>query len=292
MVASSRFNTMRPRNLRHTDPLPREGVAGISPPVLLRMRRVLLCLLLLGTPAAMQAQFTYTTNNGSITITGYTGTGGDVVIPSAINGLPVTSIGEDAFENKINLTGITIPGSITNIGVYAFYECSGLTNVTIPDSVTTIGADAFRDCTGLPSVTIPSSVTSIGGDALQDCTYLISVYFIGNAPTAPALFEFDSATVYYLPGTTGWSNTFSRLPAVLWNPLIQASGTSFGVSNSQFGFNVTGTTNIPIVVEACSNLASPVWTPLQSLTLTNGLFHFSEPVQTNGSGRFYRISSP
>ena len=64
------------------------------------------------------------------------------------------------------------------------------------------------------------------------------------------------------------------------------------MQNNQFGFNITGTSNIPIVVEACTNLASPVWTALQSLTLTNGLFYFSEPLQTNGSGRYYRISSP
>ena len=67
---------------------------------------------------------------------------------------------------------------------------------------------------------------------------------------------------------------------------------SFGVSNNQFGFNVTGTANIPIVVEACTNLASPVWTVLRSLKLTNGSFYFSDPQWTNYSGRFYRISSP
>jgi hypothetical protein len=79
---------------------------------------------------------------------------------------------------------------------------------------------------------------------------------------------------------------------VLWNPLIQTSDGSFGVQNNQFGFNFTGTTNIPVEVEACTNLANPVWTTLQSLTLTNGLVYFSEPLQTNSSGRFYRISAP
>jgi hypothetical protein len=64
------------------------------------------------------------------------------------------------------------------------------------------------------------------------------------------------------------------------------------VHTNQFGFNITGTSNIPIVVEACTNLASPVWTARQSLTLTNGLFYFSEPLQTNGSGRYFRIRSP
>jgi len=52
---------------------------------------MLLGVLLGGLPAA-QAQFTYVTNNGTLTITGYGGSDGTVTIPSAINGLAVTMI--------------------------------------------------------------------------------------------------------------------------------------------------------------------------------------------------------
>ena len=48
----------------------------------------------------VNAQFTFTTNNGAIMITGYTGSGGAVFIPSTTNGYPVTSIGDAAFSNK------------------------------------------------------------------------------------------------------------------------------------------------------------------------------------------------
>jgi len=104
----------------------------------------------------------------------------------------------------------------------------------------------------------------------------------------------DPGTAYYLPGTTGWASfsATTGLLAVAWNPLIQSGDTSFGISNNQFGFNITGTTNIPIMVEACTNLANAAWTPLQSLMLSNGLFYFSEPVQTNDAGRYYRIGFP
>jgi hypothetical protein len=101
-----------------------------------------------------------------------------------------------------------------------------------------------------------------------------------------------------LPGTTGWSNSYGSIqpypgaPTVLWNPVIQASGLGFGVSNSQFGFNITGTANIPVVVEACTNLANPVWTPLQSMTLTNGSVYFGDPNWTNFPVRFYGIGFP
>ena len=70
------------------------------------MKNTLLALLgfiLLATPLAANAQFAYTTNNGTITITGYTGPGGAVTIPATITGLPVTTIGNYAFYNNTNL---------------------------------------------------------------------------------------------------------------------------------------------------------------------------------------------
>jgi hypothetical protein len=82
------------------------------------------------------------------------------------------------------------------------------------------------------------------------------------------------------------------MPAVSWNPVIQTSDGSFGMSNGQFGFNIRGNTNIPIVVEACANLANPIWTPVQSMTLTNGLAYFSEPFQSNAPTRFYGLTFP
>src|SRR5690554_4110502 len=53
------------------------------------------------------------------------------------------SIGDNAFDEKIGLTSITIPGSVTSIGSYAFAYCSGLTTITIPESVTSISHNAF-----------------------------------------------------------------------------------------------------------------------------------------------------
>ena len=60
----------------------------------------------------------------------------DVMIPSTIGGVAVTSIGGSAFREN-NLTSVTIPNSVTSIGGYAFYNNS-LTSVTIPDNVTSI----------------------------------------------------------------------------------------------------------------------------------------------------------
>jgi hypothetical protein len=78
----------------------------------------------------------------------------------------------------------------------------------------------------------------------------------------------------------------------LWNPQIQTTNGNFGVQSYQFGFDITGTPSIPIVVEACTNLANPIWTPLTNVTLTSGSFHFSDPQWTNFPTRYYGIGFP
>src|SRR5262249_32326947 len=59
--------------------------------------------------------FAYTNTNGTISITGYIGPGGNVAIPAIIDGLPVRDIGGLAFVGNTNLTAVTIPDSVTNI---------------------------------------------------------------------------------------------------------------------------------------------------------------------------------
>ena len=110
-----------------------------------------------------------------------------------------------------------------------------------------------------------------------------------------AFFGDISATIYYLPGTAGWGSTFGECPTALWflpNPLILNNGPSFGVLTNQFGFVVSWATNASVVVEACTNLASPNWSPVSTNTLTGGSSHFSDPEWTNYLGRFYRLRSP
>jgi len=370
--------------------------------------------------------YTCTTNSGAITITAYIGILGSAAIPVAINGLPVTGLGSSAFfgcgsltnialgTNVTKLTGqafvgcsnllaisvdalnpsyssvdgilfdkrqttliacpaaragrYTIPNNVTKIGDYAFNSCSNLTSVIIPGSVTNLGNYVFAGCSGLTSVTIPASITSIGANAFAGCSTLTGVYFQGNAPSlgSGVFSQVNDATVYYLPGTTGWSpqlqtrgagvgvrsnlfgfnitgnsslgivveactnlanpawspvatNTlaggssyfsdlrwtnyvrrfyrlrlqaFAGSPAVLWNPQAQTGGSSFGVRKNQFGFNITGTSNLVIVVEACTNLANSVWSPVGTNTLTGGWSYFSDPAWTNYPRRFYRLTTP
>ena len=75
-------------------------------------------------------------------------------------------------------------------------------------------------------------------------------------------------------------------------PQVRTTDASFGVRQNRFGFNITGTPDIPLVVEATTNLAAQSWVPLQSCTLTNGLIYFNDAQWTNYPSRLYRIRSP
>jgi hypothetical protein len=136
--------------------------------------------------------------------------------------------------------------------------------------------------------------------AFSFCDNLTAVYFKGNAPSVGLGYVFygdDNATVYYLPGTTGWSDFFANtgLPTALWslpNPLILTISPSFGVQANGFGFIISWATNIPVVVEGSTSLVTPTWSPISTNTLTNGSSYFSDPKWTNYPGRFYRLRLP
>jgi hypothetical protein len=179
-----------------------------------------------------------------------------VTIPST-----VTDIGEYVFFGCSLLASITVPDNVTRIEFEAFYRCYSLANVTIGKSVASIEYEAFLGCSSLTAITVdpqnstyssvagvlfnknrttliqypeakagsytvPDGVTSIGDDAFMNCTSLTGVYFQGNAPSL-GWYVFNganNATVYYLPGTTGWGPTFGGRPAVRWDPpAIQTS---------------------------------------------------------------------
>ncbi|MBO7609190.1 MAG: leucine-rich repeat protein [Muribaculaceae bacterium] len=119
----------------------------------------------------------------------------------------VTSIGNFAFGDCAQLTGVVIPKSVTSIGEYAFDDCTGLTAVyisdiaawcrinftffwdnplsyahhlylngqeltdlVIPDEITSISPCAFYQCTSLQNVTIGNGVTTIGFRSFCECS--------------------------------------------------------------------------------------------------------------------------
>jgi len=197
---------------------------------------------LLLTAFSVSAKAQYTTEsdgNGGLIITGYSGGGGAIVIPSSIGNLPVTSIGENAFQDNASLTSVTIPGGVTSIGLDAFEGCSNLASVTIPNGVTFLGTAAFQD-TALTSVVIPATVTTIGDGEFFFCTQLSSLTFLGNAPTLGSSDFYNVAgdfTVYYYNDAIGFTSpTWDGVAAVGNgnNPIDAFSGTATGTTNLKY----------------------------------------------------------
>ncbi len=106
-------------------------------------------------------------------------TEGHLTIPSEVTfedvTYNVTSIGEGAFDQCINLTSLSIPNSVISIEGWAFYCCNNLTSLIIPNGVTTISDFVFYGCASLTSLTIPDGVTSIGKGAFSGCSGLTSM---------------------------------------------------------------------------------------------------------------------
>ncbi len=112
----------------------------------------------------------------------------------------VTSIGNFAFENCVNLTKIDIADGLELVSGSAFAGCVKLTKVKLPDTVTLIGNNAFKGCTALEYVHIPSSVTKIGTAILADtnayiCSESIECYAKTYAEENGYVFETCKVTV-------------------------------------------------------------------------------------------------
>ncbi len=206
---------------------------------------------------------------------------GSVSIPEIVsyNGIPyrVTTIGEAAFSNCSNLTGITIPNSITTIDEWAFSCCSILTDITIGNNVTTIGTGAFFDCNNLTTISIPNSVTSIGNNAFYNCsnlqynTYDNALYLGNNKTLYHALIEATDMAITSC--------------AIHENTKVIAGGAFSTCGNLQTITIPNGVSTIGEWTFAQSGLATIIipnsvtfiddyafaWTPLTEITISNSV---------------------
>lgn len=160
---------------------------------------------------ALRAQFTYTNSGGTAIITGYSGAGGAVVIPTTINLLNVTAIGANAFASNSTITSVTIPNSVAAIHPFAFAYCGNLVSVTIPHTVAdtysaNIGNDAFYGDYSLTTVSVSDNVGDIGSYAFSGCGALSSFTIgLSEVPTYildDAFSEDGSLTSFAFPTNT------------------------------------------------------------------------------------------
>ena len=117
----------------------------------------------------------YVNVTSGVWITGRDGNlGATVIIPAAIEGLPVTRIADSAFSGFSQMTSISFPATLTAIDGNAFQGCASLISVSIPNAVTSIGDFAFYGCVSLKYVGLPSSLTTLGACTFVGCSSLLT----------------------------------------------------------------------------------------------------------------------
>ena len=234
-----------------------------SPPTLIR-DGLLYQLINGGTEYSVSAFFTSSTSTA-------------VVIPAIYNGLPVTAIGNNAFESAVSLTSITIPNSVTSIGTNAFSN-SGLISITIPDSVTSIGQSAFFNCRSLASVTLGNSVANIGHVVFRGCTSLTSITIPNSVISiGQSAFENSGLTSIIIPKSVTYINPSAFLGCTSLTSIVVENGNTVYRSEGncviQNNMLIIGikTSVIPTSVTSIGNAAFSGCTGLTSITIPNSV---------------------
>ena len=245
---------------------------------------------------AAPADFEYRTKIGGleVEIVGYHGYDRMVVIPSAIDGKPVTSIGYGAFSSRRNLTIVVIPDSVTSIGENAFAECPYLTSVTLPSKIITIGNNTFASCARLRSITIPETVQSIGAGSFTGCNALVQMTFEGNTPTCGRDWlngHNASLRIQFIGGRTGFNDSWFGVPTVnMALPLapqeLQATSSNAYIVLQWASPSFTGNTTITDYLVYRGSSAAGVGLIGNSTVTT-----FVDTTAVAGSTYYYKVSA-
>lgn len=117
------------------------------------------------------SDFAYTADGGEVTITDYVGTSEHVLIPDAIDGLPVTALGHRAFYEK-TVTTVVVPDSVTEIGAACFSGDNYLVSLKLPDGLKRLPPASLESCMRLYDFDLPQSLEKIYSSVFEFNYYL------------------------------------------------------------------------------------------------------------------------
>lgn len=114
----------------------------------------------------------------------------NVVVPETYKGLPVTTIGREAFYNCTSLKSVEMP-KVKYVKDCAFIDCESLQSVEMPN-VKDVGWGAFKNCKCLQSVKMPK-VEHINQWAFEGCRSIVNIEIPYSCEVADNAFEGASA---------------------------------------------------------------------------------------------------
>ena len=117
-------------------------------------------------------------------VANYFGSEPNLTLESQIEGQKVFFINEKVFQNKTNLTQVTLPTNLGEIEDEAFAGCTNLETVVVPKTLQKVWTKGFQNCTSLKSFTMDGlSWATVDTYAFAGCTSLESFTITGPEAT-------------------------------------------------------------------------------------------------------------
>ena len=223
--------------------------------------------------------------DGTVSITGYQGSGGNVAIPGILmDGRLVTKIRSEAFKDCADITSIEIPCTVMDIEGFSFYGCSGLESIAIPGGVPGLYYRVFGNCTALKEVILPRCLKDISDEAFYNCSSLTSV-FVPEGVTQIYYSAFNGCSSLESIIVSGSNQTYTSINGILYTrakdkllrcPLTRTSAYVVnGVTSIETyafsGCSVLASISLPDTLTVIGNSAFSGCRSLQSIELPGNL---------------------
>lgn len=232
----------------------------------LRLPRCLRLILLVSilsdyASAEMSGDWTYAVTNNQATITNYSGSATEIVVPTALEGIPVVKLGENwppvfyKNDNSLPITKVTIPEGIKTIGDYAFYN-NQLTEIIVPSSLTEIEDYAFWYNEGLEKVTVSDTNPNYTDE--DGILYNKSKTSLLRYPQGRSSTTFSIPATVTIVGTYAFSGSKSLTEISIPNSVVSIESDVFSNCSGLLGIDLPGSiTSISAHTFAgCSSMTS------------------------------------
>ncbi len=174
------------------------------------------------------------TDAGTAVIIRYKGNSTEIEIPSEINNVKVTQIGDADYSifssSDTAVKKVTISDGIKIISQRAFYNCTSLENVSLPETTETIDLDAFANCENLKEINLPSSLKTIN-QPFNGCQKLKSLSVNKNnkfySSKDGVLYNKDMTSIIFYP--EGKETEFFSIPET-----VEVFADGVGFQNNKF----------------------------------------------------------